>query len=57
MPRVSLNQPAPDFSLPDFSGTILMVLPERGCTVMGSKDLRFWQLNWHPKNILDYCGA
>jgi peroxiredoxin len=30
MPRVSLNQPAPEFSLPDFSGTQFSLSNLRG---------------------------
>jgi len=30
MPRVSLNQPAPDFSLPDFSGRMVSLSDFRG---------------------------
>jgi peroxiredoxin len=30
MPRVSLNQPAPDFSLPDFSGKMVSLSDFRG---------------------------
>jgi peroxiredoxin len=30
MPRVSLNQPAPDFSLPDFSGRAFTLVDLRG---------------------------
>jgi peroxiredoxin len=30
MPRVSLNQTAPDFSLPDFSGSLVSLSDYRG---------------------------
>ncbi len=30
MPRVSLNQPAPDFSLPDFAGKTFTLTDLRG---------------------------
>ena len=30
MPRVSINQTAPDFSLPDFNGTIFQLTQLRG---------------------------
>ena len=30
MPRVSINQPAPDFSLPDFSGKLFSLAELRG---------------------------
>ena len=30
MPRVSLNQPAPDFSLPDFTGKLFQLTNLRG---------------------------
>ena len=30
MPRVSLNQPAPDFSMPDFSGKVFTLADLRG---------------------------
>ena len=30
MPRVSLNQTAPDFSLPDFSGNVVSLSDFRG---------------------------
>lgn len=30
MPRVSLNQPAPDFSLPDFAGKTFTLASLRG---------------------------
>lgn len=30
MPRVSLNQPAPDFSLPDFSGKVFTLSALQG---------------------------
>jgi peroxiredoxin len=30
MPRVSLNLPAPDFSLPDYSGTVFHLADLRG---------------------------
>lgn len=30
MPRVSMNQPAPDFSLPDFSGNLFTLSDLKG---------------------------
>lgn len=34
MPRVALNQVAPDFSLPDFSGNMLHLYDVRGKNVL-----------------------
>ena len=30
MPRVSLNQPAPNFSLPDYSGNVFTLAEQKG---------------------------